>query len=161
MTPDQITTTRASLREQEPALGAMAATGMNARPTGPLLTHDALMETIRSFAPVEGWVTQQSKNLDIRDRVFDPDLQNNGLILSGELIDGQSRSLHVRYQSGSSGWKATVYELIAGDQYCADELRYLSSTNERECLAYKRVWYKEASGLYRIEAIFFTGFQPV
>ncbi|MFK8016329.1 MAG: hypothetical protein AB8G17_12925 [Gammaproteobacteria bacterium] len=136
----------------------MSASSLAVREGDLLSTHESLLKKIDDFSPTEGWLTQQSANVHVVGGDLRLDVDKNGFILVGELVNAAGQSLHVRWRPREKGWHATIFEPSTGDDYLTDTVEFISSQGDDETLVYRRFWRLGESNRLEIHALVFSGY---
>lgn len=120
-------------------------------------------QAIRDFAPTAGWLCYQSQVIRLGLDETQDERDDRGLLLSGELVNGNPASLHIR-QNGSGGWLLTYFTPDTGDRYLTDTLSLLAFERDPERrsnptrLRYRRYWALDPVHGVRQVAACFIGF---
>ena len=136
---------------------------VRALPSEPSAGASELAQLIADFAPDSGWLCFQSEVMQVRGAVLPEPDRARGLLLSGELVDADGESLHIR-QDGRGGWIATRFTPGVGERYLVDEHRLVvfePDPDRRDrpgWLRYLRYWRLDPDHGIRQAAARFIGF---
>jgi hypothetical protein len=118
---------------------------------------DAVLDALRGFAPVQGWITYQSHESAFFDGLPEPE-PDWGLPLAGECVDAAGVSLHLR-QDGAGGWRLTRYTHRPEGEGLCDTVEHLASLYPMaRSSRYRRYWQVDAEHGVETRAACFIGF---
>ncbi len=119
-------------------------------------TAEEVAAKVRAFKPTQGWLCFQS---EVKYFCKEEPMPYSGILLYGEVINADGKSLHIR-ENGQGGWILTTFTETQGENYLVESKAFLGEKElAPESVYYHVYWkYDEKSG-YQQFAARFIGFE--